>query len=181
MPPLLAPAAAEEDVYRAVKQLEQELELLEIQEAFVKDEMKNLKRELMRAKDEVKRIQSVPLVLGQFIELIDEFHGVVLSTAGSTYYVRIVSTLDRELLKPNASTALHRHSHAVVETLPPEADSSSASSLCFKSFAPPGKETNFRFSQSKACWSMKSPTFDMRTLVAWICRNKKSERLWSFH
>ena len=37
--------------------------------------------------------------------------------------VRILSTLDRELLKPNASTALHRHSHAVVESLPPEADS----------------------------------------------------------
>ena len=116
-------------MYRKVKQLEQELELVEIQESFVKDEIKNLKRELLRAKDEVKRIQSVPLVLGQFLELIDEYHGVVLSTAGSTYYVRILSTLDRELLKPNASTALHRHSHAVVETLPPEADSSIQSML----------------------------------------------------
>jgi 26S proteasome regulatory subunit T3 len=27
-------------------------------------------------------------------------------------------------LKPNSSTALHRHSHAVVEALPPECDSS---------------------------------------------------------
>jgi len=38
--------------------------------------------------------------------------------------VRILSTLDRELLKPSASIALHRHSNAVVDVLPPEADSS---------------------------------------------------------
>lgn len=119
----------DEDLYRKVKELERELEFVDIQESFVKDEMKNLRRELLRAKEEVKRIQSVPLVLGQFMELIDENHGIVLSTAGSTYYVRILSTLDKEKLKPNASMALHRHSHAVVETLPPEADSSIQSML----------------------------------------------------
>jgi Proteasomal ATPase OB C-terminal domain len=38
--------------------------------------------------------------------------------------VRILSTLNRELLKPSASVALHRHSNALVDVLPPEADSS---------------------------------------------------------
>jgi 26S proteasome regulatory subunit T3 len=46
--------------------------------------------------------------------------------SGSTYVVRILSTLDRELLKPSSSVALHRHSHALVDILPPEADSSIA-------------------------------------------------------
>ena len=46
------------------------------------------------------------------------------STAGSTYYVRVLSTLDREKLKPNTSIALHRQSHSVVDILPPESDSS---------------------------------------------------------
>lgn len=86
--------------------------------------MKNLKRELIRAKEEVKRIQSVPLVIGQFLEMVDANYGIVGSTAGSNYYVRILSTLDRERLKPNSSVALHRHSHAVVDVLPPESDSS---------------------------------------------------------
>ena len=36
---------------------------------YVKDEQKNLKRELVRAREEVKRIQSVPLVIGQFMEV----------------------------------------------------------------------------------------------------------------
>lgn len=44
--------------------------------------------------------------------------------AGSNYYVRILSTLNRELLKPSSSVALHRHSNALVDILPPEADSS---------------------------------------------------------
>lgn len=50
--------------------------------------------------------------------------GIVSSTAGSNYLVPILSTLDRELLKPSCSVALHRHSNALVDILPPEADSS---------------------------------------------------------
>ena len=65
----------------------------------------------------------MPLVIGQFNEMIDAHYGIVGSTAGSTYYVRILSTLDREKLKPNVSVALHRHSHSVVDILPPESDS----------------------------------------------------------
>lgn len=49
-----------------------------------------------------------------------------LSCSGSNYVVRILSTLDRELLKPSSSVALHRHSHSLVDILPPEADSSIA-------------------------------------------------------
>ncbi len=36
---------------------------------YIKDEQKNLKRELLRAQEEVKRIQSVPLVIGQVLLL----------------------------------------------------------------------------------------------------------------
>ena len=89
-----------------------------------KDEQRNLKRELIRAQEEVKRIQSVPLVIGQFLEPIDQSTGIVGSTTGSNYIVRILSTIDRELLRPGSSVALHRHSNSLVEVLPPEADSS---------------------------------------------------------
>ena len=164
------------------------------QEEYIKEEQRSLKRELLRAQEEVKRIQSVPLVIGQFLEMVDGNSGIVGSTtglpeplayagrrgyhqtpqpmlslltglqyvyllpirhqsyhsslqyslleppvaipwnvsqrwtmfsaAGSNYYVRILSTLNRELLKPSASIALHRHSNALVDILPPEADSS---------------------------------------------------------
>jgi 26S proteasome regulatory subunit T3 len=50
----------------------------------------------------------------------------VQSSTGSNYVVRILSTLDREKLKPSSSVALHRHSNSLVDILPPEADSSIA-------------------------------------------------------
>ena len=100
------------------------MDLLLLQEEYIKDEQRHLKRELVRAQEEVKRIKSVPLVIGQFLEPIDENTGIVSSTTGSNYVVRILSTLDRELLKPSSSVALHRHSNALVDILPPEADSS---------------------------------------------------------
>jgi 26S proteasome regulatory subunit T3 len=107
-----------------VKRLERQLEFLGIQESYIKEETKSLRRELLRAQEEVKRIQSVPLVIGQFLEMVDENTGIVGSTTGSNYYVRILSTLNRELLKPSSSVALHRHSNSLVDVLPPEADSS---------------------------------------------------------
>ncbi|CAE8635975.1 unnamed protein product [Polarella glacialis] len=113
----------EEDLYMKLKELKRQMEFLDIQEEYIKDEMKNLKRESIRAQEEIKRVQSVPLVIGQFSEMIDKDRGIVSSTAGSNYFVRILSTLNREMLKPSSSVALHRHSHAVVDILPPEADS----------------------------------------------------------
>ncbi|KAL2312394.1 One of six ATPases of the 19S regulatory particle of the 26S proteasome [Schizosaccharomyces pombe] len=112
------------DLYNRWKALERQLEMLDLQEGFIKEDCKSLKRELIRAQEEVKRIQSVPLVIGQFLEAIDQNTAIVGSTTGSNYVVRILSTLDRELLKPSASVALQRHSNALVDILPPEADSS---------------------------------------------------------
>lgn len=116
----------EEDYYVKFKKLSRHIEMLDLQESYIKDEQANLKRELIRAQEEVKRIQSVPLVIGQFLEPIDHQTGIVGSTTGSNYVSRILSTLDRELLKPSSSVALHRHSNALVDILPPEADSSIA-------------------------------------------------------
>jgi 26S proteasome regulatory subunit T3 len=121
---------SEEDLFIKHKKLQRHLEFLELQEEYIKDEQKNLKRELLRAQEEVKRIQSVPLVIGQFLEPIDQHTGIVGSTTGSNYVVRILSTIDRELLKPSSSVALYRHSNSLVDVLPPEADSSISVCVC---------------------------------------------------
>ncbi|CAK37683.1 26S protease regulatory subunit tbpA-Aspergillus niger [Aspergillus niger] len=115
------------DEYATLKRLQRHLEYIQLQEEYIKDEQRqSLKRELVRAQEEIKRIQSVPLVIGQFMEAIDQNTGIVQSSTGSNYVVRILSTLDREKLKPSSSVALHRHSNALVDILPPEADSSIA-------------------------------------------------------
>ncbi|CAD49173.1 26s proteasome aaa-ATPase subunit Rpt3 [Plasmodium falciparum IGH-CR14] len=114
----------EEDYYIRLKNLKKQIDILNIQEDYIKEEHKNLKRELIRSKNEIKRIQSVPLIIGQFLDIIDNNYGIVSSTAGSNYYVRILSTLNKEDLKPSVSVALHRHSHSIVNILPSESDSS---------------------------------------------------------
>ncbi|KAJ5590836.1 hypothetical protein N7450_004808 [Penicillium hetheringtonii] len=101
------------DEYATLKRLQRHLEYIQLQEEYIKDEQRSLKRELVRAQEEIKRIQSVPLVIGQFMEAIDQNTGIVQSSTGSNYVVRILSTLDREKLKPSSSVALHRHSNAL--------------------------------------------------------------------
>ena len=64
-----------------------------MQERYVKDEIKNLKRELIKGQRRSSTIQSVPLVIGQFNEMVDGTYGIASSTAGSVYYVRVLSTL----------------------------------------------------------------------------------------
>jgi hypothetical protein len=75
------------------------------QEEYIKEEQRSLKRELLRAQEEVKRIQSVPLVIGQFLEMVDGASGIVGSTTGSNYYVRILSTLNRRARACSCPTA----------------------------------------------------------------------------
>ncbi|KAD6119936.1 hypothetical protein E3N88_11207 [Mikania micrantha] len=150
----------EDDLYTRLKSLNRQIEFIEIQEEYVKDELKNLKREQLRSQEEVKRIQSVPLVIGQFMEMIDQNNGIVGSTTGSNYYVRILSTINRELLKPSASVALHRHSNALVDVLPPEADSSI--SLLSQS-EKPDVTYNVRADQQKISKSKVETTNDLKT------------------
>jgi len=114
--------AKEQDLYVEWKDLQRKVSFLQEQKGYIKFEIKNLRRELLHAQKEIERIQAVPLLIGQFVEMVNENYAVI-NSSNDQYYVRILSTLNREDLKTNCSIALHRHSHAVVEILPPEADS----------------------------------------------------------
>merc|ERR1712048_1086417 len=112
------------DPYSKFKLLKKHLSFLTVQEDYIKDEMRNLRQEYLHAQEEVKRIKSIPLIIGQFLEAVDHNTAIVSSTTGQNHYVRILSTIDREQLKPSASIALHKHSNALVDILPPESDTS---------------------------------------------------------
>ena len=83
----LAPASAqkaaaaksnvEEDLYMKMKELESQMEILQIHEDYLKDEQRHLKSEYVRSKEEIKRIQSVYLGTGNFVEMIDDAYGII--------------------------------------------------------------------------------------------------------
>jgi len=108
--------------YIQYKQKEKELSLMKIRKEYVLKEIESLKRELAREKEEINRVKSVPLLMGQFLEIVDKNTAIVSTTAGTTAVVKILSTVNRELFLPNTSVALHKHSSAIVDALPPEAD-----------------------------------------------------------
>lgn len=159
------PGSGENDWYRRMKTLEDELEFLAIREDYIKDEQKNLKREYIRAKEEVKRIQSVPLIIGQFLEMINENYAIISSTSGSNYMVRVLSTLNREILKPSSTVALHKHSHAIVDILPPETDSTIQMMKMTERPDVTYSVISYKF------------TFNIRILEGLKFRNKKLKRL----
>lgn len=55
--------------------------------------------------------------------MIDQDYAII-GSASSGKYVRVLSTIDREQLKPNTQVAIHKNSKAVVGILPPDTDSS---------------------------------------------------------
>ena len=65
--------------------------IIQVQEDYIKDELKNLRQEYLYAQEEVKRIQSVPLVIGQFLEAVDQNYAIVGSTTGELFleYLRV--------------------------------------------------------------------------------------------
>lgn len=67
----------EGDLYIKFKKIQKDLEFLQVQEDYIKDELKNLRTEYLYAQEEVKRIQSVPLVIGQFLEAVDQNYAIV--------------------------------------------------------------------------------------------------------
>lgn len=105
------------------KHREHQLQLLSIREEYLVKDITTLEDELVRSEEERARMSSVPLLMGQLNEVVDENYAIVSTTTGSHNMVRIMSTVAKEELRPNMSVALHRHSSAIVDVLPPEADS----------------------------------------------------------
>jgi hypothetical protein len=68
------------DLYCHDKSLQRHLEFVEIMEEYVKDELRNLRREELRGAEEVKRCRATPLEIGQFMEMVDADHGIVAPT-----------------------------------------------------------------------------------------------------
>ena len=121
-PVALSGAAKDVDPYPRLKNRQRDLELLKLRETYVKDEHKSLQRELVRAQEDIKRIRSVPLIVGRLVEMVGHDYAIVTATGDEQHYARVLSTINRDLLAPNCTVALHRHSYAVVEVLPPDAD-----------------------------------------------------------
>ncbi|KII65918.1 26S protease regulatory subunit 6B [Thelohanellus kitauei] len=109
--------------YLRFKSMESNIDYMKVCSDMLKNELIHLEKEYKYAQEEITRHKSVPVLVGQFLEAVEEDYAVVTSTTGSNHYVRVLSSIDRELLKTGVSVALHKQTNVVVDILPSESDS----------------------------------------------------------
>ena len=54
-------------------------------------------------REKIDELRGYPMSIGTLEEIIDDDHAIVSSTAGSEYYVTIMSFVDKGLLEPGCS------------------------------------------------------------------------------
>ncbi|KAF0905791.1 hypothetical protein E2562_008843 [Oryza meyeriana var. granulata] len=130
----------DDELREQLMSLERELCLLDQRQHEVRFQIHELQRDLCDAEEEVRRLQVTPIFAGELAEIVDEHHAVVALSGecDKMYCVRVLSTLDRELLKPSANVMVHRRSLALVGVLPADAGVSAASSLLVADADKPG-------------------------------------------
>lgn len=94
-----------------------EEEFIANQEAFQPTEAKQAEE-----REKVDELRGYPMSIGTLEEIIDDDHAIVSSTAGSEYYVSIMSFVDKGLLEPGCSVLLHHKSVSIVGVLQDDAD-----------------------------------------------------------
>ena len=96
------------------------IKFIKIINDFIKKETTNFQINLILIQIEIFRFQAVPLIIGHFLEKIDNKTGIIMSSTGSNYLVKIMSTINENELKINSSVVLHRSSNALVNIIDEE-------------------------------------------------------------
>lgn len=94
-----------------------EEEFVTNQEVFQPTEVKQVEE-----RENLDELRGYPMSVGTLEEIIDDDHAIVSSTAGSEYYVSILSFVDKGLLEPGCTVLLHHKTVAVVGVLQDDAD-----------------------------------------------------------
>jgi proteasome regulatory subunit len=100
---------------RKIKELEHEKRALEIR-SF------RLERETASLRNEIKRMQSPPLLAATVVDVLEDGRAIVKSSAGPSFVVRVHSSVNPAELKPGIRVALNQHTYAIVEVLPSKKD-----------------------------------------------------------
>ncbi|VAH52141.1 unnamed protein product [Triticum turgidum subsp. durum] len=113
------------DLFRQFMALEKELGLLECEEEDLWIEIADLLPvvRIMGAEHEYQQETKCAgaLIVGHVVEVVDEGHAVVATSARPfAFCVPVLADVDRALLKPSANVALSMSNLAVVQVLPPD-------------------------------------------------------------
>uniref|UniRef100_A0A0K0ECN3 AAA domain-containing protein n=1 Tax=Strongyloides stercoralis TaxID=6248 RepID=A0A0K0ECN3_STRER len=110
------------DIFEQYLYLTKLVEHLSAKEDYLRDAIRECRNEIAHASEELKALQSVPLLVGEFLEAIDKNYCVVETSTGINYHVRVSSNVDKSKLHVGTAVALMKRSNAIVDILPPDCD-----------------------------------------------------------
>merc|ERR1711959_449977 len=95
-----------------------------LEQEFIENQqrLKPLEEKNEEEREKVDDLRGTPMVVGTLEEIIDDNHAIVSSSAGSEYYVSMLSFVDKDQLEPNCAVLLHNKVMSVVGILQDDAD-----------------------------------------------------------
>uniref|UniRef100_A0A0K0F6S4 Probable 26S protease regulatory subunit 6B (inferred by orthology to a C. elegans protein) n=1 Tax=Strongyloides venezuelensis TaxID=75913 RepID=A0A0K0F6S4_STRVS len=111
-----------DNVFEQYLRLTKLIKHMSVKEDYLRDAIKECRNEIAHSNEELKILQSVPLLVGEFLEAIDKNYCVVETSGGINYYVRVASNVDKSKLHPGTAIGLMKRSNALVDILPSDCD-----------------------------------------------------------
>ncbi|KAJ1915254.1 ATPase of 26S proteasome regulatory subunit 4 [Mycoemilia scoparia] len=97
--------------------------LLMEEEFITNQELIKPKVEQVQAdRTEVDKLRGSPMSIGTLEEVVDDDHAIVTTGQGTSFYVPMLSFVDKDLLEPSCSVILHHKNMAIVGVLQGDAD-----------------------------------------------------------
>ncbi|MEM1689018.1 MAG: proteasome-activating nucleotidase [Candidatus Hadarchaeales archaeon] len=112
----------EEYVTDYIQSLEQRIRELEREKREFEARCLRLEKEIASLRNELRRLQTPPLLTATLVDLLEDGRAIVRSSAGPSFIVPVHGFINHKDLKPGARVALNQRTYAVVEVLPSKKD-----------------------------------------------------------
>lgn len=110
--------------------IEEKTRMINSETRFMQNERNNVKNEtnnksamISENMAKIKLNKNLPFLVGNVVEIFDEFKGVVQTSTRQLYYLTHLGLISGKDLKPGDMVALHKETNIIFETLPPAYDS----------------------------------------------------------
>jgi proteasome regulatory subunit len=99
-------------------QLKEQCDQIESEKRYVESQKLKYEREVRKLKSEIDRLKTVPLIVANVIDRVDDNKVLIRSTTGPHFMVGVSQYIDEKQLVPGARVALNQQTLSIVDLLP---------------------------------------------------------------
>ncbi|WP_455393029.1 proteasome-activating nucleotidase [[Eubacterium] cellulosolvens] len=88
----------------------------------IENELIKLQKEVQQLYQELKKLKSPPLIIGEIVDILDDDRVVVKSTTGPNFVVHVANFVDKSKVQVGTRVSLNRDSLSVIGILAPSKD-----------------------------------------------------------